>query len=82
LAETLPLLNKPLFHLFGEKAPGPQDGPMPDLGNPVIEGFFLNGSEPYLRSVMRNAEAVPIIERYFAEKNIGPRPAEELLKDR
>jgi len=82
LSETLPLLKKPLFHLFGERAPGPESGPALHGGQPVVEGFFLNCSDTALRSVLRYAEGNPAIESYFKEKGIVPRPAEDLLAKR
>ncbi|MCD6308697.1 MAG: hypothetical protein J7M24_06850, partial [Candidatus Latescibacteria bacterium] len=39
LREVLNKINKPLFHLFGEKAPGPASGQDLSRGRPVVEGF-------------------------------------------
>lgn len=79
LSELLPLLDRPLFHLFGDRAPGPESGQDISLGRPVVEGFFLNCDEAYLDHVVSLANGVAPIREYFSGKGINPRAAEVLI---
>jgi hypothetical protein len=79
LAEMLAHLKKPLFHLFGERAPRPKSEADPSGGRPSIEGFFFVGAREQGEAFINLAERHPQVQAWFKEKNICLRPAEELL---
>ncbi len=79
LADLVSHLKLPLFHLFGEKAPGPFAGDDLARGHDVVEGFFLLGSNTFATSFMSMAERKPEIKKYFTQKHIALRPALSLL---
>lgn len=66
--ELAEYLDKPLYHLFGEKCPGA------DLaeGRDVVEGFFMCCTEEFAERFKKNTEMFRYIKDYFAEKNINP----------
>lgn len=79
LDQLLSHLDKPLYHLFGFKAPGPHDGADLSRGRPVVEGFFLLADPEDARAFMRTAESDPDVAAYFQTKNIALTPAASLL---
>jgi hypothetical protein len=79
LKELLGLLNKPLFHLFGEKVPGPLSGQELSKGRPVVEGFFLCAEHEGAQRMMSLAKSTPDLAHYFQEKGIALREAQVLL---
>ena len=79
LEKVIRLLDKPLYHLFGERAPGPFSGPGPSKGNPVVEGFFLCCHPDLVADFMAMAQTNIGIRSYFEEKNIFPKEAASLL---
>ena len=68
-------LDGRLYHLFGEKSPGPDRS----LGRPVVEGFFIYGDESLARDFEGVLQADPEIAAYAAEKRIAIRHAAKLL---
>ena len=70
LEEVAEGLDKPLYHLFGEKAPGPASGPELSMGKPVVEGFFLCCQQEFADEFIAVAQRVPEIRAYFGYKNI------------
>ena len=79
LEEFVEELNHPLFHLFGNKAPGPVSGTELSKGRPVVEGFFICASKESVDSLMHMQEQDPQTRNYFKEKQIQPTSALELL---
>ena len=79
LEEFASELKQPLFHLFGEKAPGPVSGTELCRGKPAVEGFFLCASNEVVESMMDLQQQDPQTSKYFKEKQIKPRPALDLL---
>ena len=79
LRETIQRLDRPLYHLFGFKAPGPHAGRDLAMGRPVVEGFFLCADEGFAADFMRLVEADAEIARYFRQKGIALTHARELL---
>lgn len=70
LPELVKYLNKPLYHLFGLRAPGPFRGRQLSRGRDVIEGFFLCSSSQFANSFYNTALSVNEIKNYFKEKDI------------
>mgnify|MGYP001158264257 CR=1 FL=1 len=81
LEEFVEELNHPLFHLFGNKAPGPVSGTELSKGRPVVEGFFLCASIETVESLMNLQRQDPQTRNYFQEKQIQPIYALELLEN-
>ena len=79
LAEVISKLDKPLFHLFGEQAPGPLVGPPLNKGVPAIEGYFLCAEPEYANVFIDTARASSEIAKYFDHKLVRLSPAEDLL---
>lgn len=79
LEELVYELDKPLYHLFGEKAPGPYSGHELSRGKPVVEGFFLCCSAGFVDRFMEVAERNVEIKAYFDKKQIKPKEALTLL---
>lgn len=82
LEEVVRYLDKPLYHLFGAKAPLPASARDPAEGRPVVEGFFLCCQPEFAAEFMTTAQQDPEIRSYFAEKRIEPKEAIALLADR
>lgn len=72
-------LDKPLFHLFGIKAPGPKSGELLSLGNDVVEGFFLNCSGERANEFISLSSSIPEVKDWFTQKDIRLTPALNLL---
>lgn len=81
LEEVVEGLDKPLYHLFGEKAPGPFSGPELSKGMPVVEGFFLCCQPKFATEFMAMAQRNPEINGYFQEKQVRLTNALALLGD-
>lgn len=79
LRELIAGLDKPLYHLFGERAPGPHAGAELSQGRDVVEGFFLCASPEAVDGLMRTAAKDAGVRRWFEEKRVRPRLASELL---
>jgi hypothetical protein len=79
LKEVCASLNKPMFHLYGERAPGPASGEDISLGRDVIEGFFLVADPSLVDQLIKAADQDPAMNAFFAEKKIKPVKAEQLL---
>lgn len=79
LAELVAALNRPLFHLFGDRAPRAPGEFAAETPAPVVEGFFLAAREPFVRLLMERAERVPAVKAFFESKRIVPRDARTLL---
>ena len=82
LPEMLTRLNKPVFHLFGERAPRPKSEADLSGGRPVVEGFFFVGEREQGEAFIRLAQHHPKVSAWFAYKNIHLRPANELVMKR
>lgn len=63
-------LKKPLFHLFGEKAPGPFRGEELSRGKNVIEGFFLMADPIKAELFMDTARRHQAVRSYIGNKKI------------
>ena len=81
LQETIQQLDKPLYHLFGEKAPGPFSGSELNRGNPVVEGFFLSCEPDFAADFMTIAGEDDDVKSYFTEKEIRLKEADTLLSN-
>ncbi len=81
LEETVLLLKNPLYHLFGERAPGPLSGQDISRDRPVVEGFFLCCEPEFAQNFMAMARRDPAIKAYFEEKRIVPKDALTFLKN-
>ena len=68
IEELISYLKKPLFHLFGEKAPGPHSGSELSKGKPVVEGFFLCCEPELAENFIAIAQKCPSVKEYFKEK--------------
>lgn len=79
LEEIISYVDKPLYHLFGEKAPGPFSGPETSMGKPVIEGFFLCSQPAVANKFMEMSQRDPTVKAYFEEKQIVLKEARTLL---
>lgn len=73
LKELCSHLDKPLYHLFGEKAPGPASGQDLSQGRDVLEGFFLYGDPNVPEDLLAAAKQDPGVWEYFQEKRIAPK---------
>lgn len=79
LAELSDALDRPLFHLFGERAPREPGEFAAETPVPAIEGFFLAASERFVRAFVETAARIPDAQAYFEGKRIVPRDARLLL---
>jgi hypothetical protein len=79
LPEILTRLKKPLFHLFGERAPRPKSEADLSGGRPVVEGFFFAGEREQAEAFIKLGDRHPKVSAWLKEKNIRVRPAQELL---
>ncbi len=79
LKEVIDTIEKPLFHLFGERAPGPASGEDLSLGFPVIEGFFLYAEDALAQEFLKLAQTDSLVAEYFGENNITLTDARELV---
>lgn len=79
LRETLALIKKPMFHLYGDRAPGPYSGGTINKGLDVVEGFFLVGEKPVVDRLMTIAANDPQVAGFFSEKKVKPTPAQNLI---
>lgn len=79
LEEFIKLTDKPLYHLFGTRAPGPQSGEDLTMGNDVIEGFFICCSPQNAENFMKRAKSIPEVKAWFEEKSISLKEASALL---
>ena len=75
LEEVIGYLDKPLYHLFGEKAPGHKVS----KGQSVVEGFFLCCSPEIANSFSALSQQDASIRSYFNEKQIVLNDASILL---
>lgn len=82
LAELIEHLERPLYHLFGFKAPGPFQGSELSRGKPVVEGFFLCAVEEDAQAFARMAQSDPAVAAYWKAKEMTLRPAADLLGTR
>ncbi len=73
-------LDRPLFHLFGDKAPGPVEGPPIDQGKPNLSGFYLCCEEPFARSFLDLANRSGVVRDYFRKKEVVLRDARDLFR--
>ena len=80
LAELLQHLTKPLYHLFGERSPGPFSGGEWSGGRSVVEGFFLCCDPEVADDFMTMAGRDKKVWEWFQEKEIKPREAGKLLE--
>ena len=78
LDETLDLLVKPLFHLFGDRAPRPVSGHDIAKGRPVLEAFFVAAEEPFIERFMNYSGKHPQITEYFVALDIRPKNVREV----
>ena len=76
LKEIVTHLNKPLYHLFGEKAPGGNWS----MGKPVVEGFFLCCQPDFAQDFKAMAQRDAAVKAYFNEKQIVLKDALTLLE--
>jgi hypothetical protein len=79
LAELIESLDRPLYHLFGLRAPGPETGSRRTEGHDVVEGFFLSCIPEIAERFMSLANQDPAIGRYFADKGVKLSEAEDLF---
>jgi hypothetical protein len=79
LPKLLKYLDKPLYHLFGERSPGPFQGKDLGQGKDVVEGFFLSASEKQANTFIQTALTDVNIGKYFKDKNIMLTPANQLI---
>lgn len=79
LRETINRLDRPLYHLFGFKAPGPHAGADLAMGRPVVEGFFLSAEKAFANDLMAMAERDAGVAAYFQDKQITLTDARTLL---
>jgi len=75
LAQLLERLDKPLFHLFGRRAPGVDHS----RGHRVVEGFFLLASDECKQEFQALCGATPDLEEFRERKSIDAVPADCLL---
>jgi len=80
MEELIGYLDKPLYHLFGLKAPGPDSGPPFDKGNPVVEGHFLCADSGVAEEFVAMALRDPQVNAYFSENQIMLKDAVRLLE--
>lgn len=73
LEEFMAKIDKPFYHLFGLKAPGPYSGEDISLGRPSIEGFFLYGDQSTVDAFMVVSRKDPKVAAYFDAKEIAPK---------
>jgi hypothetical protein len=73
LEEFLSKIDKPFYHLFGLKAPGPYSGEDIGLGRKVIEGFFFYGEQMVIDNFMEMARQDAQVASYFDQKRIHPK---------
>ncbi|MEM7620077.1 MAG: hypothetical protein AAF228_06385 [Pseudomonadota bacterium] len=73
LDEFMSKIDKPFYHLFGTKAPGPYSGQDISGGRQVIEGFFLYGDQATIDNFMALSQKDPKVAQYFDEKEISPK---------
>ena len=81
LTELLDALDKPLVHLFGERAPGPFEGPLPAENRAVVEGFYVLGDPSLVASMVQTAETDRETRAWFEHKAIHPKPAADHLRN-
>ena len=79
LKDLISKLDKPIFHLFGENAPGNLTGYEKSLGKPVVEGFFLCGDKSTADAFMTVARLNDTTAAYFDEKKIQLKDATVLI---
>ena len=75
LEELDSYLNKPLFHLFGERAPVSFSRKNRD----VLEGFFICCKPKFLDKFMEMSSLDKNIKNYFIEKKIVPKNVKDLI---
>jgi len=76
LAEMAERLTRPLYHLFGFRAP--KHAALRATGRSVVEGFFFYGEANTLAAFCAEAAATPEIAAFWDEKAIMPRLISEL----
>jgi len=76
IEELISHTKKPIFHLFGEKAPVK----FPRKGKDVLEGFFISCTPKFLEEFMKISTEHYVIKRYFNEKNIIPNNIKNFIK--
>ena len=60
-------------------APGPESGHDLSGGRPVIEGYFLSGSDEVAEKLMETAYRDDGARSFFEQKNIEPKPASSII---
>ena len=80
LAEVAERLPQPLFHLFGDRAPGPDSGSSLANGRPCVEGFFLYCAPDFVEAFLAMAHRDEETKGWFRAKGISPKPAQSLLR--
>ncbi|MEW6319643.1 MAG: hypothetical protein AB1635_00990 [Acidobacteriota bacterium] len=79
LQELLNHLDRPLYHLFGTKAPRAPGEYSADVPVPVVEGFFLIAEPGLVDAWLGLARRIPEVAAFFTAKSISPRDARALL---
>ncbi|MEI6572496.1 MAG: hypothetical protein WCO61_03010 [Alphaproteobacteria bacterium] len=80
LQDVCKLSTKPIYHIYGEKAPGPFSGEDISRGNSVLEGFFICANEARVLKFFEYANLDPEFSSFFLEKNIKMKLAKELVE--
>jgi hypothetical protein len=79
LEELIGKADKKIYHLFGDRSPGSSTKEYDaSLGKNVIEGFFLHADEEFAENWFEISRRHPDVRRWFDEKDIQLRPAEDI----
>jgi hypothetical protein len=79
LDEVIKLSKNPIYHIYGDRAPGPYSGEDISKGRSVVEGFFVSSTPERIQSFSRFAESHSEFQSFFREKEIKIKLAAELL---